>query len=70
MTTLANLLARKQELIEPLQENPGLHEREEIERQLAEIDEALNLLVEAGPGTSKRMSNKRLGSPPTSLSHS
>jgi hypothetical protein len=54
MTTLANLLARKQELIEPLQENPGLHEREEIERQLAEIDEALNLLDEAGPGTSTK----------------
>jgi len=27
-----NLLPRKQELIELLQENPGLHEREEIER--------------------------------------
>lgn len=54
MTTLAKLLARKQELIERLGENPGVHEREEIERQLAEIDEALNLLDEAGPGTSTK----------------
>jgi hypothetical protein len=42
MTTLAKLLARKQRLLD-LQKNPGPHEHEEIERQLAEIDEALNL---------------------------
>jgi hypothetical protein len=54
MTTLARLLARKEQLIERLRENPGLHEREEIERQLAEIDEALNSLDEAGSGTSTR----------------
>ena len=54
MTTLATLLARKRRLTERLQEDPGLHERDEIERQLAEIDEALNSLDEAGPGTSER----------------
>jgi hypothetical protein len=37
-------------LIELLQENAGLHEREEIESQLA----VLNLLDEAGPGTSTK----------------
>ena len=52
MTTLAKLLARKQKLQERLQENPGAHERDEIERQLEEIDTALNLLDEAGPGKS------------------
>jgi hypothetical protein len=54
MTTLARLLARKEQLIERPRENPGLHEREEIERQLAEIDEALNLLDEARPGASSK----------------
>jgi hypothetical protein len=52
MTTAAKLLARKQLLLERLQEDPGPHERAEIERLLAEIEEALNLLDEAGPGTS------------------
>jgi hypothetical protein len=32
MTTLAKLLARKQQLLERLQEDPGQHERDEIER--------------------------------------
>ncbi len=32
MTTLAKLLVRKQQLIERLEKNPGVHEREEIER--------------------------------------
>ena len=52
MTTLARLLARKQQLLERLQEDPGPHERDEIERQLEEIDAALNSLDEAGPGKS------------------
>jgi hypothetical protein len=52
LTTLAKLLARKQQLLERLQEDPGQHERDEIERQLEEIDTALNLLDEAGPGKS------------------
>jgi len=48
MTTLAKLLAEKQQLIERL-ENPGPQEREEIERLLAKINAAQNLLDEAGP---------------------
>jgi hypothetical protein len=31
-------------------ESAGPHEREEIERLLMEIEDALNLLDEAGPG--------------------
>ena len=50
MTTAANLLARKQALLERLQEDPGPNEREEIERLLAEIDAALNLLDQTQPG--------------------
>ena len=46
MTTIAKLLAEKQRLLERLQEDPGPHEREEIERLLAEIDAALNQLDE------------------------
>jgi hypothetical protein len=46
MTTVARLLARKQQLLERLQESPGQHERDEIKRLLAEIDSALD---EAGP---------------------
>ena len=53
MTTLAKLLARKQQLLERLQQDPGQHERDEIERQLEEIDTASNLLDEAGPGPGK-----------------
>jgi hypothetical protein len=53
MTTLANLLARKRQLFARLEEEPGPHERAEIERLLAEIEEALDLLDEARPGTSK-----------------
>ncbi|HWX61654.1 hypothetical protein [Bradyrhizobium sp.] len=49
MTTAAELLARKQQLIERLQEAPGPHERDEIERLLAMIDDALNGLDEAPP---------------------
>ena len=46
MTTIAKLLAQKQRLLERLQKDPGPHEREEIERLLAEIDAALNELDE------------------------
>ena len=52
MTTVANLLARKQLLLDRLQENVGPHEREEIERQLEQINTALNFLDDAGPGKS------------------
>jgi hypothetical protein len=44
MTTLANLLARKQKLLERLQEDPGPNERDEIERLIAQINTALDLL--------------------------
>jgi hypothetical protein len=50
MTTLARLLAQKQQLLEQLNEGAGPHEREEIERLLIEIEDALNLLDKAGPG--------------------
>ncbi len=51
MTTFAKLLARKQQLVERLQqEDLGPHERDEIERLLAEIDTALDLLDETQPG--------------------
>ena len=48
MTTAAKLLARKQQLLERLQNNPGPHERDQIERLLAEIDTALDSVEEAG----------------------
>ena len=48
MTTTAKLVARKRQPLDRLQEGPGPHERDEIERLLAEIDTALNLLDEAG----------------------
>jgi hypothetical protein len=54
MTTAARLLARKQQLLERLQANPDLHEREEIERRLAEIDAALNLLDDGAPSETWR----------------
>ena len=50
MTTIAKLLAQKQLLLEQLNEGAGPHEREEIERLLMEIEDALNLVEEAGPG--------------------
>ena len=49
MTTAAELLARKQQLMERLQQAPGPHERDEIERPLAMINAALNRLDEAPP---------------------
>jgi hypothetical protein len=44
MTAVANLLARKQKLLEQFQNDPAAHERDEIERQLKQIDATLNLL--------------------------
>ena len=58
MTTLAKLLAQKQELIARLQhedigpeqhEDIGPEERDEIERLLEKIETALELLNKAGP---------------------
>jgi hypothetical protein len=48
MTTMAKLLARKQQLLQRLQEGPGPHERDEIERLLAEIDSALDSVEDTG----------------------
>jgi hypothetical protein len=50
MTTVAKLLARKQQLLERLQEDPGPNERQEIERLIEQVDAALSLLEESGPG--------------------
>ncbi|MHC4053363.1 hypothetical protein [Bradyrhizobium sp. 25ACV] len=50
MSTVANLLARKQALLERLESGTGPNEREEIERLLAQIETALNLL-EPGDAT-------------------
>jgi hypothetical protein len=44
MPVVANLLAQKQKLLERVQEDPGPNERAELERLLAQIDNALNLL--------------------------
>ena len=44
MTTVATLLARKQKLLELLQEQPGTAELAEIDRQLADINQALDLI--------------------------
>ncbi|MFY9957055.1 hypothetical protein [Bradyrhizobium sp.] len=49
MTIVANLLARKQALLERLQENPREDERNEIERLVEQIDTAFDLLNEARP---------------------
>ncbi len=45
MSTIAKLLARKEALLERLECDPGPNEREEIERQLAQIETALSLLL-------------------------
>lgn len=47
MSTAATLLARKQQLMERLRELPGPNERDQIERLLAQIDAALDLLDQA-----------------------
>jgi hypothetical protein len=44
MSTVAKLLAQKQQLMEQLKKNPGPNEQEEIERILAKIETALSLL--------------------------
>ena len=44
MTTVAHLVARKQTLLDRLQNDPGPHERDDIERLLAQIEVALDLL--------------------------
>jgi hypothetical protein len=53
MTTMAKLLAQREQLLERLEAAPGPHERDEIERLLEKIDAALQSLDEAGPGISQ-----------------
>jgi DNA-binding MarR family transcriptional regulator len=48
MSTAAKLLAQKRQLIDRLQEGPGPEEREQIEKLLAKINRALDLLDGAG----------------------
>ena len=55
MTTLARLLAQKQQLMERLEENPGPEECDEIEHLLEQINAALDSLDEAGPGISRKV---------------
>ena len=51
MTTMVTkLLAQKQELLQRLEEDPGPHEHDELERLLAKIHTALNLLDERSRG--------------------
>jgi hypothetical protein len=47
MKTAATLLAQKQQLLDRLQENPGPHERDEIDRLMAQINRALDDIDEA-----------------------
>jgi hypothetical protein len=44
MSTVENLLARKERLLAQLESDPGPYEREEIEGLLAKIETALCLL--------------------------
>lgn len=48
-STVARLLAQKEELLGRLEQVPGPNERAEIEQLLAKIDAALNLLDRADP---------------------
>ena len=49
MTSLAKLLAQKQQLLGRLEEDPGPNERAELERLLEKVDAALSSL-EFAPG--------------------
>ena len=58
--TPANLLSRKQGLIERLHADPGPHERDEIERLLADIDQALDVFDQGGSGQKPRPSARHV----------
>jgi len=47
---VTKLLAQKQEVVQRLEDDPGPHEHDEIERLLAKIHTALNLLDELSRG--------------------
>jgi chaperonin cofactor prefoldin len=49
MPAAVNLLARKQKLIEQLKTDPAADERNDIERQLNQINTALDLLETLDP---------------------
>ena len=51
VSAVANLLARKQALMERLESGTGPNEREEIKRLLAQIETALNLLESGDAAT-------------------
>jgi ribosome-binding protein aMBF1 (putative translation factor) len=53
ITALAELLARKQQLLERLQADPDPQERDEIERLLGEIKLTLEVLDEPGESRSE-----------------
>lgn len=44
MSAVTNLLARKQDLLRQLESGPSSASREDMERQIAQIDAALELL--------------------------
>jgi hypothetical protein len=52
MTAVAILLARKQRLLERLRQDPGPNERDELERQIAELNQLLDYLEKWRPGES------------------
>jgi hypothetical protein len=52
MTTMAKLLAQKQQLLEQL-DAAGPHERDELERLLEKINAALQALDETGPAAGR-----------------
>lgn len=56
--TVAELLARKQQLLERLQEEPRLNEQDEIERLLAGINAALNRARRAADWSESRCSTR------------
>ncbi|WP_198024801.1 MULTISPECIES: hypothetical protein [Bradyrhizobium] len=55
MSAVTNLLARRQQLLRQLESGPTGIERDEIERQLAQIDTALDVLewLDTNKGHSK-----------------
>ncbi len=61
MTTIAKLLARKQRLLELLREQPGPAEELAIERQLAEINHALDLFEREEVAIDQPMFEKAAG---------
>jgi hypothetical protein len=53
MTAIAKLLERKSQLLELLGQDPGPEEREQLERLLAQVNTALDLLDDAPRGDSE-----------------